>query len=209
MTLDDIVDSYIANYRDAARAEMRFFERLPSLQQAITHASLCHWLPSLRKHPHQYLIPNRTLALAERRLQRVASELRRASDFDALHQRIHDAIRPIKGIGALAVYDIAHRIGAFLGKPPRRVYLHRGTRVGARHLGFTGGETLGPMALPAPFARLSPAEIEDCLCIYKDDIGRLKALPKLRKLGLCITRANRYCTPNFATKFWAGKTLRY
>ncbi len=31
------------------------------------------------------------------------------------------------GIAALTVYDIAHRIGAFLRKAPALVYLHRGS----------------------------------------------------------------------------------
>jgi hypothetical protein len=72
------------------------------------------------------------------------------------------------GIGELAVYDIAHRIAAFRGKEPSLVYLHRGTCVGARHLGFTG-KTLDPRLLPSSFSCLTAAEIEDCLCIYKDD----------------------------------------
>jgi hypothetical protein len=37
-------------------------------------------------------------------------------------------IGSVHGIGKLMVYDIAHRIGAYLGKPPTLVYSHRGTR---------------------------------------------------------------------------------
>ena len=67
----------------------------------------------------------------------------RSKDFDALHEKIERAIGPIRKIGDLAIYDIAHRIGAYLEKSPRLVYLHRGTAVGARHLGFRGA-TLEP-----------------------------------------------------------------
>jgi hypothetical protein len=92
-----------------------------------------------------------------------------AADFDALHTLVDGKIGSIKGIGALTVYDIAHRIGAYLRKAPGRVYLHAGVRVGARALGI-GGDSFDPKILPKPFSRLAPSEIEDCLCIYKDDL---------------------------------------
>jgi hypothetical protein len=38
------------------------------------------------------------------------------------------------------VYDIAHRIGAYLRREPEAVYLHAGTREGARALNL-GGES--------------------------------------------------------------------
>jgi hypothetical protein len=52
------------------------------------------------------------------------------------------------------VYDIAHRIGAYYGKSPAFIYLHRGTKEGAAALGLRG-ETLDPAA----FSRLMPAQI--------------------------------------------------
>ena len=67
------------------------------------------------------------------------------------------------------VYDIAQRIGAYLGKAPTLIYLHRGTKEGAAILGFHG-ETVDACKLPPAFSRLAPAEIEDCLCIYKDQL---------------------------------------
>jgi hypothetical protein len=73
-------------------------------------------------------------------------------------------IGSVQGIGKLMVYDIAHRIGAYLGKSPMLVYLHRGTKEGAAVLGFHG-ETLDPAVLPTAFSQLTPTEIEDCLCI--------------------------------------------
>ena len=39
-------------------------------------------------------------------------------------------------LGELTVYDVAHRIGAYLQLEPDVVYLHRGTRIGARYLGL-------------------------------------------------------------------------
>ena len=181
MTVDEIVAAYIRDCRAGARAEMREFQRLASLTDAIRHAARCHWLccsnpPEFKKHPHQYRMPRALLDAAEHRLQNASDTLSAAADFEALHDIADKTIGKKQGLGELAVYDIAHRIGAFLGKEPTLVYLHTGTREGARELGFTG-KTLNPALLPAPFSRLTPAEIEDCLCIYKDELstGQLRA----------------------------------
>ena len=118
---------------------------------------------------HQRRIPRWLLEHVEAKLQAIRRKLSSAADFDALHRLVEEEIGGLKGIGALTVYDIAHRIGAYFGKAPERVYLHAGVRVGARALGI-GGDSFDPKILPKPFARLAPSEIEDCLCIYKDEL---------------------------------------
>ena len=67
------------------------------------------------------------------------------------------------------MYDIAHRVGAHFGKTPQLIYLHAGTRIGARVFNISG-DAFDPKELPRAFRRLIPAEIEDCLCIYKDEL---------------------------------------
>jgi hypothetical protein len=84
-------------------------------------------------------------------------------------------------IGPLAVYDITQRIGRYLGLEPEDVYLHRGTREGARALGLCG-ETVKKDQFPAAFQRLSAAEIEDCLCIFKDELKRVSQVPSFGRL---------------------------
>jgi hypothetical protein len=168
MTLDEIVADYIQKYRPHGQAEARFFRRLDSLAEAINHAVR----PGGRKHPHQYLIPPSLLDEAERRLQRAAPELASAMDFADLYGVMERDAGSIHGIGRLAIYDIAHRIGMHLGKAPELVYLHRGAREGAAVLGFRG-KTLAPKLLPPAFSRLKAAEIEDCLCIYKRELADL------------------------------------
>jgi hypothetical protein len=94
--------------------------------------------------------------------------LTHARDFDSLFNMVRDAIGPIHGIGELTVYDTALRIGAKLGLPPERVYLHSGTRVGARALGLNWRTPhLELEDFPAELRTLKPHEIEDCLCIFK------------------------------------------
>lgn len=170
MTLAQIVAAYIRDHRRDARAEAKGFRQLPSLKEAIRRAALCHRFPDGKRHSHQCRIPLAALADAERRLQNASEALSAAADFQVLHHTVDREIGKIRGIGELCVYDIAHRIGAFRGLKPTLVYVHRGTRDGARILRFKGN-TLDPKQLPAAFSRLTPAEIEDCLCIYKNALA--------------------------------------
>ena len=181
MTIDEVVSDYIRVHRQVAGDEMSFFKKLQSLTEALKNAVR----PGGRKHDHQFRIPVDVLNEAERRLQASADDLLLAPDFAALHDLVERAISPARGIGELAVYDISLRVGAFLGKGPALVYLHRGTRAGAATLGFRG-KVIDPKLLPATFSRLTAAEIEDCLCIYKDQLdGRDLRTRVIKKASHC------------------------
>jgi len=192
MTCDEIVSDYIRRFRDGAQAEMRSFEKERNLSTAIRRAALCE-LPDRKRHPHQRRIPRRVLEEAELRLQSVERSLAKASDFDAVHRLVDQEVGDLKGIGALTVYDISHRIGAYIGKAPKRVYLHAGTRIGAQVFGIED-DSIDRGVLPKPFSRLTPAEIEDCLCIYKDDLkGTLSGKDQLRS-GCVVASRQRRCS---------------
>src|SRR5262249_54941969 len=99
-------------------------------------------------------------------------------------------IGEIRGVGELTVYDISHRIGAHFGNAPQLVHLHAGTRTGARAFGIRGG-ILDPKTLPHAFSRLTPAEIEDCLCIYKDVLRGKGALRS--ESGCAVAEPSQGC----------------
>jgi hypothetical protein len=91
-----------------------------------------------------------------------------------LEERIPDR-SPIAGLGELTIYDISHRIGAYLGSMPTEIYLHAGTRKGAKALGLDTNRKSIPMTeLPAPLQRLTAAQAEDVLCIYHKVLARLR-----------------------------------
>ena len=91
--------------------------------------------------------------------------------FDELYEQVAVALRPIRGIGLLTIYDTAHRIGAFLHLSPEQVYLHAGVRTGAKALGLGDWRAKLPMSMfPVVFQRLRPEQVEDCLCIYKSQL---------------------------------------
>ncbi len=171
-TFQRIVHQYITRHRDRAQRELKYYALQRSLEDAIELAALSK-LPSGKRHPHQYRIPGQVLNAAKEELLAIAPELQMCKTFADLIEKVHTAIRPIKGIGELAVYDISLRIGAHLGLAPERVYIHSGTRSGAKAIGiYDGQKSLAMDKLPEPFHELTPREVEDCLCIYKDALKR-------------------------------------
>jgi hypothetical protein len=168
--LDEAVDDYIAVHRPRAARELRYFKLLRSDEDAVTQAALCK-LPSGKRHPHQRRIPRESLERSRDRLTENLAALREVETFDELLDLINALIRPIPKIGELTVYDIALRIGARFGLEPEKVYVHAGTREGARQLGFGGDlHAIEMVELPSPIRRLSAREAEDLLCIYKSKL---------------------------------------
>jgi len=192
MIVDEIVSDYIREYRHDAREEMRFFEVQRSPSAAIRKAALCE-LPGGKRHPHQRRIPKAVLEQAEARLQAIGRKLANAGDFAALHGLLEGEIGSIKGIGALTVYDIAQRVGAHFGKAPRLVYLHAGTRTGARVFNISG-DSFDPRILPKAFSRLAASEIEDCLCIYKDELRGSAHVRTARRKSRCTVAVRQRCS---------------
>ncbi len=173
-SLSDVIDDYIRRHRVSAAAEMDFF-RNESFLVAIKYAAL-YKLANGHRHPHSYHRTPEALEEAYRRLQAIPGEMRKCSSFEALHDLIEREIGGIDDIGPLTVYDVATRIGAHLHLEPEKVYLHSGTEKGARALGLGARrKTLEPADLAVEFGQLTAREIEDCLCLYKDDLGKFRA----------------------------------
>lgn len=170
INLNTIVSDFIRRYRKPAKRGLRHRAKQRTLKDAIHEAAVSR--PNGKRHAHQRRIPGHVLALAERHLQRAAGKLRNAACFRELHDAVEQEIGSIKGIGPLTVYDVSQRIGAFFGIEPDAVYLHAGTRDGARAFGLSG-KYIARTQLPRAFLKLSPGEIEDCLCIYKDQLRGL------------------------------------
>lgn len=126
-----------------------------------------------KRHPHQYRLKKSTLLASTKAL--LALRLRDVRTFDDLFARVEGALSAIPGVGELMIYDTATRIGAHIGLAPTRVYLHAGTRAGLKSLGMSaGGATVELSELPRPLSRLTPAQVEDCLCLYKDKLGNVR-----------------------------------
>ena len=123
------------------------------------------------KHLHQYHLKREDMKTAADALRKRRRELNDAKDFEAILKIVEE--ERVKGLGELYCYDTALRIGATRNISPEEVYLHRGTRTGAKKLNLSKP---GQRSLPVSevfekfhaLKRLEPHEIEDMLCIYKN-----------------------------------------
>ena len=161
-----IIRDYVRRHRPKTTRELQHFRSLGSLDETITQAGLA-LRPDGKRWSHQRRIPKAALERATRQLRR--TRLEGAASFADLMTRVTSAVRSIRGIGELYAYDTAIRIGAHLGLLPTEVYLHAGTRRGARALGLDHrSESISIDLLPVALQGLPPYEVEDILCIYKD-----------------------------------------
>jgi hypothetical protein len=177
-----IVRAYVKNNRPRALEELARFEHDATLHAAVERAGMAR-RPDGKRYDHQRRIPCALLRIATSRLHRAPLAI--ARDFHSLFDMVQETIGPIDGIGELTVYDTALRIGAKLGLLPKRVYLHSGTRLGARAPGLDcTAPHLELDDCPAEFRVLKPHEVEDCLCIFK---GQFVLAPNQK-----TRRASRY-----------------
>jgi hypothetical protein len=164
-----IVRDYSHRHRPKTIRELQYFRDLPTLDAAISDAGRARYYDGKRhkRYSHQRRIPQEALERATKRLRR--ANLKEAQCFAELIERVQAAVRHVHGIGELYVYDTAFRLGGHLELLPDQVYLHAGTRQGARALSLDHRSgSVSPQHLPILFQRLKPHEIEDVLCIYKD-----------------------------------------
>jgi hypothetical protein len=170
--LKTIVRSYIRHIRPLAETELAWFQDQPDIRTAIERAALAVNSRG-KRYAHQRRLKRKTLEQAREILLRCEYRIRKAKDFDTLFDLIETLLEPVSGIGELYLYDTALRLGATLNLHPSKVYLHAGTRTGAHALGLDAkARALEIAALPEPLRMLRPHEIEDVLCIFKNDFDK-------------------------------------
>ena len=145
-----------------------WFQKQPSLRAAIEMAARATNERG-RRYDHQFRIRREAIEHATAALLAIERRLARATTFDALFTVISEQLLGVVGIGELYHYDTAFRIGAYLRLFPTSVYLHAGTRKGARALGLEHNrDALEMSEVPVALRHREPHEVEDILCIYKD-----------------------------------------
>lgn len=172
-TIDLIVQDY-RSWEPERLAESTFWKGDGMSFSAITARAVLSEVNG-RRHPHQRRLSNNALVAGAKALRKIETRIKSVRRFHELHVLIEGAFKPIRGLGELAAYDTADRIRHRLGLESEHViYLHAGARVGARRL--AGGRLPRESAwgmlkreFPQGLRQLSTHEIEDVLCIYKDD----------------------------------------
>jgi len=176
MSLGAIVRHYLNHFHKLHEDELLWFQNQSSLEEALRIAGEAQD-DAGHRYSHQRRVKSQAIREATRRLADSHDEIRRCSSFHDLWNLLVLRLSPIEGIGELYIYDTALRIGAHLRLPPQKVYLHAGTRIGARELGLVPASDgskrwLEPQELPTLLRDLAPSDVENLLCIYKDRLSR-------------------------------------
>lgn len=180
-SFEAVANHYLQERTSDVAAELKWFgSQSLMLSETIERAckSICE---DESLHPHQWRpfqrwpeAPKRAADL----LIRSADWIAAARNFDDdLHPLIVNVLSSVPGIGVLGYYDIAYRIGAWFRPKlePNRVYLHRGTREGAKVvLGRRTNRDCAPVSdFPEGLRQLTAAQLEDALCIYRATLARI------------------------------------
>ena len=124
------------------------------------------------KNKHQWRLKNENLDNFAEKLSTKSKEITEAADFANLLDIIEAC--KVKGIGELASYDTANRIGCKIKVYPDKIYLHAGTKEGVEKLlgKRISKRFIEKSDLPEPFksSELSCADLEALFCIYKSEL---------------------------------------
>lgn len=168
--LASLVRHYIKVHRPRSEYELEYFKKM-LFPSALEKASLAINAQG-KRFSHQRRLTSESLNESKKRLSKTTIQLKDCRTFAELYDLVEGILHEVYGVNELYYYDTALHLGASLGICPEVVYLHRGTRDGAKALGLDWrSKTLDPKIFPHPIRKLRPHEIEDFLCIYK---GHLK-----------------------------------
>lgn len=172
VTLEAMIRDFVDRFRPGERDELAFFKEHP-FTVALDHAALAKDCRG-KRFSHQRRLTRESLAKARGLLFEKQDELKRMQCFEGVLKIVQGITRQVRGLGELYAYDTALRISAALGYEPVAVYLHAGTRVGAKRLGIsTSRDYVSTLDLPVALQKLPPHEVESFLCIYKNQLGTL------------------------------------
>lgn len=168
--LEAVVDAYLRTNAAAQAVYLDYYRRQPSLELAVEKAAMAA-MPDGSRFCHQVMVKIPAMKLARGKLGLIDFNRLGLRSFAELLDRVRREILPISGIGPLTVYDTAHRLGAYLGLRPEKVYIHAGVKYGVLALGINAARQSVEMTeLPPAFKRLTPEQAEDCLCIYASEL---------------------------------------
>ncbi len=166
--LKELVKRFKTEFGACILGEEEMFRRMPSFDLAIHHVAMATDDEDVCFDHQRRIIPS-ARRQAKVVLTASKSRLKACESFHELYELLNEILDPVPGVGALYIYDAALRMGAYLRLAPKRVYLHAGTRDGARALGLAyESEFLELHQLPVELRGLTADQAESFLCIYKD-----------------------------------------
>ena len=182
-TLEDIVKDYCSRPLICYGDLEKFVEIVDCICGKIGNPFEENGRIFYRRCRHQAHMNDIAIEEATKELKKIEGELKEIKDFEKLHERVNKV--NIKGFGPLAKYDFCVRFGYKYGvKPEKFVYLHAGTKEGAKSLKRLIPE-LNPREyeekmpielLPKVLKELGSIDIENLLCIFKERLSTLKKI---------------------------------
>ena len=187
--LSAVVEDFRWRYQDRKLTDqvVTYCRDAPNLREAIRRAVLARDANG-KHHNHQSKVDLDARRKFGNKIWSRHAEVRRLvrtadpaedwlwSKFDGLHELLDD-IKPY-GIGPVTVYDVAVRVGAYLGIAPRSVYMHAGVKQGYKALYeamadmdwvLPGSVPRIPLSyFPTPLSELPADDVEDLLCTYRE-----------------------------------------
>lgn len=176
--LDAICEDFQWRYVDRKKTDqvIEFCSEAAVLSVAISRAVESRDADG-KHHNHQSKVDIGARRLFGKRIWTRRNQVKKCKDFDALHD-LFDEIKPY-GIGPVTVYDVAVRVGAYLGVEPTSVYMHAGVRQGMKAMAaavpqwWEGTEPWRedriPVELfPPPLSSMRADDVEDILCTYRE-----------------------------------------
>jgi hypothetical protein len=176
--LEIYIKEYKYNYSKITAEEIKEFKNMPSITDAIKKAALMI-IGKGKRHPHHRLKSKNKLDIAKDILLDNQTKISGADNFHNLHEIIIKSLKKLKYIGPLYYYDTAFLIGAHLDKLPKKIYLHAGTKKGAKNMEINIRNKkyieMEDILCHEIFKKycLKPYEIEDFLCIYKEELSTI------------------------------------
>ncbi len=182
----DYLDDYLNYYKKLADFEMVINNSCTGIFE-FTYLGSTYRV----RHPHQqhYKTHNgEDRGIEVSKLNDMSKKLLNLSEVISKTETFEDLFEIVKkekvqGFGPLAIYDTSVRIGASLNIAPKKVYLHAGAQRGMTNLeekklvpyGISGcvNEPVSVCDLPNELKVLHPIQIENFLCLYKDEFTKL------------------------------------
>ena len=168
MSLATDIDFYKKYTSDHLNEMKKYYEEHSSLDKAISNASIGKNDSNIMD-PHQWLVGKVKGEIGAKELNSRIFEIKNAQSFEDIFEITESVIKKIYGLGDLWSYDTALRIGFFLRKYPKEVYIQRGVVHGVKKIfknKIPKGRSLDVSIFPKELQQLKPYEIENFLSIW-------------------------------------------
>jgi hypothetical protein len=165
-TLATMVDEYLEKYGNSYDWEDKWWgDKNITWSEAVKRAWRSRF-ENGRMHGHQRRVAHK---LEEGLKVSLSDNIpsSRFSDFHSIYQWVKSVTDRVSGLATTTAYDVARRLGAWLGMQPKIVYLHAGAAEGAKKL-VIKGETVSLNDFPQEIQKLGATHAENFLCIYKN-----------------------------------------